>query len=97
MTAVWFFPMFCDNLFLMALAASLGLRILSRNLQIHYHFEIQDHNSFSSAFFLCPSSSPLLQYEENTCHVGKWILNIYSPTANLGRIGEWLFTTLLET
>ena len=24
-----------------------------------------------------------------TRHVGKWILNSYSPTANFARIGEW--------
>jgi hypothetical protein len=24
-----------------------------------------------------------------TRHVGEWILNTYSPTANFGRIGEW--------
>jgi hypothetical protein len=24
-----------------------------------------------------------------TRHVGEWILNIYSPTAKFGRIGEW--------
>jgi hypothetical protein len=22
-----------------------------------------------------------------TCHMGEWILNIYSPTANFGRVG----------
>jgi hypothetical protein len=30
-----------------------------------------------------------------TCHVVEWILNIYSPTAKFGCIGEWLSTTLL--
>jgi hypothetical protein len=25
-----------------------------------------------------------------TRHVGKWILKIYLPTANFGRIGEWV-------
>jgi hypothetical protein len=31
-----------------------------------------------------------------TRHVGEWILNIYSPTANFGRVGEWSSTTLVN-
>jgi hypothetical protein len=33
--------------------------------------------------------SMTFQEKKVTRHVGEWILNTYSPTANFGRIGEW--------
>jgi hypothetical protein len=33
--------------------------------------------------------SMTFQEKKVTRHVGEWILNTYSSTANFGRIGEW--------
>ena len=39
--------------------------------------------------------SMTFQEKKVTRHVGEWILNTYSPTANFGRIGEWLSTSVV--